>query len=117
MQAKTESMAKKTTQFQKGVSGNPKGKAKGTLNKRTIAMNLILETAMSELSKELVDDIATVNSSRRLQMVTDLMNYITPKLSHNKNDDSVEHSGEININVTYSDDFTSPNDTPIEDEV
>jgi hypothetical protein len=89
------------------VKGAPKplnsGRKKGTPNKKTIAINLLLETAMLELSKELINDISKVNHSRRLQLFTDLMNYVSPKLASNKNEDKVEHNGNITIDFSFGD--------------
>lgn len=93
-------MAKKL--FQKGDPKPPtSGRKKGTPNKRTKDANEILERAMLELTSTLEQDVNAVNSSRRLQLLTDLFNYMKPKLSSTKNEDTVQHSGEVKINVNW----------------
>lgn len=83
--------------------GTPKtgGRQKGSLNKRTKEIHESLELVMAGLASTLIQDIQSVNPSRRLQLYTDLMNYIKPKLASNKNDDNVNHTGEVVISVNF----------------
>jgi hypothetical protein len=95
-------MAKKL--FTKGQPKAPTaGRKKGTPNKKTVEVNDLLNRAMNVLANTLEQDVSAVNSSRRLQLFTDLFNYLKPKLSatSNKNEDSVNHSGEVIITVNF----------------
>lgn len=89
--------------FKKGA---PKvgGRTKGTINKKTAAMKASLELVMAALEGKILDDLENVNPSRRLQLYTDLMNYIKPKLSSTKNENDTTISGGLNVIVTYGDD-------------
>lgn len=97
-------MAANKTSFKKGQTKAPTaGRKKGVVNKRTAEANDILERAMLELSGTLEQDVAAVNASRRLQLLTDLFNYAKPKLSAttNENKDSVAHSGEVKVTISF----------------
>lgn len=91
--------------FQKGdPKPDSSGRKKGVKNKRTVEIDDILSRALLELSGSLEDDVSKVNSSRRLQLLTDMLNYFKPKLSSNKNENDTTISGGINVIVTYGDD-------------
>lgn len=97
-------MARNKTTFEKGVKKAPTaGRKKGTPNKRTAEANAILERAMLELSGTLEEDVKAVNSSRRLQLLTDLFNYVKPKLSATTNKNENDINGDISITIKFDD--------------
>ncbi|WP_316736266.1 hypothetical protein [Pedobacter aquatilis] len=85
------------------AKGTPKtgGRAKGTINKKTAAIQASLELVMNALEGTILDDLDKVNPSRRLQLYTDLMNYVKPKLSATKNENDTKLSGGFDVNFTF----------------
>lgn len=102
--AERQPQKKNATSIKKGVSGNPKGRPKGTPNKVTARTKATIEMVMDNLAETIIDDLKQVNSSRRLQVYIDLMNYIKPKLSSTKNENTNEIKGDININISWDED-------------
>lgn len=101
--AERQPQKKNATSIKKGVSGNPKGRPKGTPNKVTARTKATIEMVMDSLAETIIDDLKQVNSSRRLQVYIDLMNYIKPKLSANKNDNTTDVKGDVKINISFGD--------------
>ncbi|WP_316797310.1 DUF5681 domain-containing protein [Pedobacter agri] len=90
--------------FKKGESGNPTGKPKGTINKRTKAEKEAYETIMDLIEKRMTngdDVINNLSEARAAELYVNLVNYKKYKLNSNKNLDKVEHSGEVKINVNF----------------
>ena len=83
--------------------GTPKkgGRAKGTVNKKTAQLQASLELVMTALESTILDDLEKVNASRRLQLYTDLMNYVKPKLSATKNENDNKLSGGFDVNISF----------------
>jgi hypothetical protein len=96
-----------STSIKKGVSGNQKGRPKGAVNKVTARTKATIEMVMDSLAETIIDDLSQVNSSRRLQVYIDLMNYIKPKLAQNKNENSTEVKGDIKVNISFGDILTN----------
>ena len=92
-----------STSIKKGEVKNPRGKKVGTLNKTTARTKATIEMVMDNLAETIIEDLATVNASRRLQVYIDLMNYIKPKLSANKNDNTTDVKGDVKINISFGD--------------
>ncbi|WP_158798098.1 hypothetical protein [Pedobacter sp. L105] len=104
------------TVIQKGQVLNPNGRPKGAINKNTKVIQDALALVMNHLESTLLDDIDKVSPQRRLQLYTDLMNYIKPKLSANKNEN--ENSGAVQITFEYKNPLFNPGDAvDIEGEV
>ena len=101
--AEKQPQKKNATSIKKGVSGNPKGRPKGTPNKVTARTKATIEMVMDNLAETIIEDLATVNASRRLQVYIDLMNYIKPKLSANKNENTTDVKGDVKINISFGD--------------
>ena len=106
---------KNATTFEKGnkIKG---GRPKGTPNKVTARTKATIEMVMDNLAETIIDDLAQVNSSRRLQVYIDLMNYIKPKLSSTKNENTNEIKGDININISWDEDSQQTTNEGGEDE-
>lgn len=87
---------KNNTSFEKGNKKSV-GRPKGSLNKTTARTKATIEMVMDNLAETIIEDLAQVNSSRRLQVYIDLMNYIKPKLSANKVESEVKQDTKIEV--------------------
>ncbi len=96
--------------------GNTVGRKKGTPNKVTARTKATIEMVMDSLAETIIDDLQQVNSSRRLQVYIDLMNYLKPKLSATKNENTNEIKGDININISWDEDSQQTTNEGGEDE-
>ena len=68
--------------YQKGVSGNPKGRPKGALNKSTLSVRDLLSKAQAQNFEAIVLQIDEMTLKERLQFNRDILPYIAPKLSN-----------------------------------
>jgi len=82
---------------QKGQVLNPNGRPKGAINKSTQRVKESIQLVMDALETTLLEDIARVTPQRRLQLYTDLMQYIKPKLSTTKADIDIKSDNRIEI--------------------
>jgi hypothetical protein len=85
----------------KGQSGNPSGRPKGAVGKQTKQVKESLQWVMEKLESTLVQDIQAVSPQRRLQLYTDLMNYVKPKLSANKDEININQESNIEVRINY----------------
>lgn len=79
------------------------GRQKGTKNKTTQEIRDAIQKVLSSKVSELEADLETMSEFKQWQILQAVAKYVMPTL--NKNDDKVEHSGEIKINVNFSDDL------------
>ena len=57
-------------QFQKGQSGNPKGKAKGTKNRATLAAEQLLQGDLKNICQRLVEE-ALIGNMQAIKLILD----------------------------------------------
>lgn len=96
--------------FQKG---DPKpvnsGRKKGVKNKSTQEIRDAIQKVLSNKIDELESDLELMSPFNQWQILDKVAKYFMPALS--KSDDTLEHSGEIQINVSFTDEPTSDNPT------
>ena len=85
------------TSIKKGEVKNPKGRPKGAISKQNKQIKATIEMVMDNLAETIIEDLQNVNSSRRLQVYIDLMNYVKPKLSANKIEQEVKQETKIEV--------------------
>ena len=98
--------------WKKGSSGNPKGKPKGAKNKVTLVVKEILTAAIENEFENIGPTLAkirTESSVDYLKCLTNLMEYVVPKLGR------VEHTGDMVLNIPTIT-FHSTNSNPIKKE-
>jgi|GEM_PF-3583954 len=88
--------------FQKGREKTG-GRVKGSKNKTTQEIRDALQKVLSNKIEDLEADLETMSEFKQWTILNSVAKFVLPTL--NKNDDKVEHSGEININVNFSDDL------------
>jgi len=89
--------------FTKGTPRLPNaGRKKGTKNKTTEEIRTAFQKVLSMKTDELEADLASMSPFQQWMLLDKLSNKVLPNLS--KSDDSVEHSGGINIIVKYESD-------------
>lgn len=101
--AKKQTTKANETSIKKGEVRNPRGRPKGAISKQNKQIKATIEMVMDSLAETIIEDLAQVNSSRRLQVYIDLMNYIKPKLSSSKNENTNEVKGDIKVNISFGD--------------
>ena len=86
--------------FQKGQSGNPKGREKGSKNKTTTEfkehLNRLLEESAPSMHKWL-KDIAAEDPVKAFDILSKFAEYIHPKLQRTEQD--VNHKGQVDLNA------------------
>jgi hypothetical protein len=86
--------------FQKGHQ-KIGGRRKGSKNKTTQEIRDAIQLVLSDKVDQLADDLAKMDKFKQWTILNSVAKYVLPTL--NKNDDTVEHSGNISINITYED--------------
>lgn len=83
--------------------GKPKtgGRKKGVQNKTTEQIREQIKNVVSNKLDVFEADLATMSPFQQWQILEKVTKYFLPAL--NKNDDSVEHSGNISINISFDD--------------
>ena len=67
--------------FEKGKSGNPRGREKGSLNKATAAMRERIEQVLDGLDVTLTADLKALKPEQRVELWAELQEFVCPKLS------------------------------------
>lgn len=79
--------------FEKGKSGNPKGKPKGSLNKSTEKVRNAFAQLLEDNLDTLKEDLEQVDPKDRIKLLLDLSKYVIPQLratEHNLPKDVLE---------------------------
>ncbi len=66
--------------FEKGKSGNPDGKPKGSKNKVDNSMKEILKIAFTPTIEKITDILATLDPEKQLEMLSKFLPFFAPKL-------------------------------------
>lgn len=85
--------------FEKGVSGNPNGRPKGTKNKTTQEIRNFLQCVMDDNLPKLQEDLDRMNPFQRWQILDKLSKSFLPTLTQSEVDATV--NGEMKIVVLF----------------
>ena len=66
--------------FEKGKSGNPHGRQKGSLNHATAAVKERVEAVLAELDTTILTDVGWLNATERVALWLKLQEFVRPKL-------------------------------------
>ena len=66
--------------FEKGTSGNPHGRQKGSVNHATAAVKERVEAVLAELDTTILTDVGGLNATERVALWLKLQEFVRPKL-------------------------------------
>ena len=89
------------TKFKKGVSGNPKGKPKGALNKTTKEMKEILNKALFGDAQSIIDDLDQLDPKDRLMIKAKFAPFILPSMKAVEAKVITEGDTSLGFNIDY----------------
>lgn len=95
-------------QFEKGKSGNPNGRPKGTTNKATATVRAWLVDMINANREQLQRDLAAMEPTARWELIVKLMPYILPKV---EKADEVEGAAYTKEDIAF-DPWGSPSVVP-----
>lgn len=65
--------------FEKGQSGNPSGRTKGSQNKTTKAIKEFIMQLLCDNMEQITEDLKSLDPKERLQIIVGLLPYVLPK--------------------------------------
>ena len=93
------------TKFKKGVSGNPNGRPKGSVNKTTSDMKDILNHALFGDADSIIEDMAKLEPRDRLMMKAKFAPFILPTLKSVDNNITTGKDVSLGFSIEYKDEF------------
>jgi hypothetical protein len=66
--------------FEKGISGNPNGRPKGSQNRATGQLRTFITDFLEQRFEQVVNDFEQLEPKDRIKIYTDLLQYGLPKL-------------------------------------
>lgn len=71
-------------QFKKGISGNPKGRPKGSMNEKTAYIRDWIVSLIGSNAQSMMNDFNRLPLKERWRVITQLMPYVLPKQTEAK---------------------------------
>lgn len=100
---------RKSTQFQKGQSGNPRGRPKGSKNKSTLLREAMQQKADRMLSREVPEVLKTVIRAAKQGDMSAAKMILDRAVPVKKADDGNDDAGKQLVQITIQN-LTSPHD-------
>jgi hypothetical protein len=96
--------------FKKGQVSNPNGRPKGARSKKTLQQEEAFMTIMTLLEERLrkPETVDALSFRQLAELYSNMLNYVKPKLSSIKTDNTTEVNGGITIRMVYDDDTPAP---------
>ncbi len=85
--------------FKKGESGNPSGRKPGSKNKISEIIREKLSDFIDENIETIVEDFRNMKPSYRWKLFSDILPYVTPRLSATANQHSFEKMTDEELNL------------------
>lgn len=70
--------------YQKGQSGNPKGRPQGAENAKTKELRALLKTAIAAELSALPETLAALSAEKRLEIIAKMLPYCLPRIEPTK---------------------------------
>jgi hypothetical protein len=84
--------------FEKGQSGNPNGRPKGSLSKNTLELREKISQFLLDQYDTIEEDFKAATPGQRLKLYTDLLSYGIPKLQSVSNDIDIDKLTDEQVN-------------------
>ncbi len=72
--------------FEKGVSGNPSGRPKGSRNKVQTEVKALIEQLITDNAESIKTDFSGLKPYAKVRMMIELLPFVVPKLTSNSHE-------------------------------
>lgn len=76
--------------FEKGKSGNPKGRPKGAKDRVSGTVKEWIASVIDGNRKQFEDDLSSLEAGERVKVISNLLQYVTPKMQSVSAEDMLE---------------------------
>ena len=90
------------SKFQKGQSGNPSGRPKGSKNKASAEIKELIERMITGNAKDLERTFKTLRGKDKIKAMTDLLPYTVPKLQSTSLEVEIENLSDDQLDELYN---------------